>query len=112
MNEATDKLDQLSKGFRYGTDLYRTYLNMLQVRTVDSVVLVIPTYRDAALKEVGDIAARRIQSVFQQLYSAVRVVSSPSDTFIKELGSIHCLTKVLPDGVEFLRASWNQAGAQ
>lgn len=112
MAEAIAKLQQVLKGSRYGSDLYRTFLNLLQVRTPGAVVLILPTYRDGALKPSGDVAERRIQSVFQQLYGNVVVVPAPSDTFIQELGSIHCLTKVLPEDVEFLKSSRNRLTAE
>jgi agmatine/peptidylarginine deiminase len=106
---ALQDLQKVQKQYRYGTDLYRTHLNMLQVRTAGSMVLAIPTYRDPDIRQEEESATGRIKAAFSQLYGRVDVVAAPSDAFIKELGSVHCLTKVVPEGIEFMKSDWNRA---
>ena len=111
LRTSSEELRKVEKLYRYGTDLYRTHLNMLQVRTPGLMVLAVPTYRDPAIHPEEEIATSRIKAVFSQLYGRVEVVPVPSDAFIRELGSVHCLTKVLPEGVEFVKSDWNRPPA-
>ena len=106
---AKEQFMAVLKHYQYGTDLYRTYVNLLPVRTGSGFVLAFPSYRDASLKNIGDSALRRVQSAFTQLYGPVSVVSAPSDVFIEQLGSVHCLTKVLPEGTQFARRTWSRS---
>ncbi len=107
--KAAIQMQKMQSQYQYGTDLYRTYLNLLPVRTPNSFVLVVPSYRDPALQGDGESATKRIVAVYRQLYGAVELVPAPSDAFIKEAGSIHCLTKVVPEGVDFLTSERNRA---
>ena len=106
---AYNHVKEVERLYRYGTDLYRTHLNMLQVRTADHTVLAIPTYRDRSVQQEEEAATSRIRRVFSLLYSNIQVVPAPSDAFIKELGSVHCLTRVLPIDLDFVKSDWNRA---
>lgn len=106
LSEIKTKLENQQQLYPYGTDLYLTYLNLLQVKTTQGMAVVVPSYREYAPESETNAAISRIRSVFEQLYGKVKMISVPSDASIRESGSIHCLTKVLPAGLEVAPSNW------
>lgn len=106
---ALQAIKHISSQYEFGTDLYRTYLNLLPIQVSTSFVVALPSYRDPGLQKEGNSAYERIQTAYRQLYAGVTLVPVSSDTFIKELGSVHCLSKILPDEIDFLTSDRNRA---
>ena len=79
-------------------DIYRTFLNALQVKTDRANILLIPSYSNL------DAMEKRAQNIFRRVYTRaygnVTIIPIPSDYFIQESGSIHCLTQTLPAEVD------------
>jgi hypothetical protein len=105
-------LAAIQENYPYGTDLYRTFLNLLQVRTSTDMTVVIPHFRNPGVEKDEAEAVEQIRKTFAVLYPNVTVIPAPSDGFIKQLGSVHCITKTLPLGIEVLDNRWNRAEAE
>lgn len=98
MGQLSEQKKTLEQRLPYSLDLYRTFLNALQVRTGRSNLLFVPSYSNL------DALERRAQNilrlVYTRAYGAVTIVPVNSDYFIREAGSIHCLAQSLPAEVD------------
>lgn len=79
-------------------DIYRTFLNALQVKTNRANLLLVPSYSnlDAMEKRAQNILRR----VYKRVYGNVTIIPINSDSVIKQSGSIHCLTQTLPAEID------------
>jgi agmatine/peptidylarginine deiminase len=75
-------------------DIYRTFLNALQVKTSRTNLLFVPSYSN--LNAIEKRAQHILQRAYTSAYGNVTIIPINTDYFIKESGSIHCLTQTLP----------------
>jgi agmatine/peptidylarginine deiminase len=95
----------LTEEFPQGYDIYRTYLNALQVNTSRENLLLIPSYENL------DAMDKRVQEIFRRVYGHsygnVSVIRVESDNLIRMAGSIHCLTQTIPIAISVFSDDWN-----
>jgi hypothetical protein len=88
----------LEQQLPYSTDIYRTFLNALQVKTNKANLLLVPSYSKL------DATEKRAQAIFRRVYTRVygnvNIIPIDSDYFIQQSGSIHCLAQTLPAEVD------------
>lgn len=105
LGHVIDQIEQLRKNFPQGSDIYRTYLNALQVRTDHANLLLVPRYNNLTEME------KRVQSIFQRVYakaySDVTIIPVDSDYLIQLSGTIHCLTRTIPLELTVFPDDWN-----
>ena len=70
---------------------YHTYLNALHLKGDGREKVLVPGYRNYKKLEP------EVRTQFQQAYPKAEIVFIPSDTLIRQLGAVHCMTCVLPD---------------
>jgi agmatine/peptidylarginine deiminase len=102
--ELIKRLVDLEIQLRGGSDIYRTFLNSLYVRTSKSNLLLFPVYTglDPLQKRVQEM----LHSIYSQQYGELSIVSVDSDYLITMSGTIHCLTQTIPDGVHVFANEW------
>lgn len=95
----------LTEEFPQGYDIYRTYLNALQVNTSRENLLLIPSYENL------DAMDKRVQEIFRRVYGRsygnVSIMRVESDNLIRLAGSIHCLTQTIPIAISVFSDDWN-----
>ena len=101
----TEQVEKLQKRYPYGSDIYRTFLNALQVKTESENLLLMPTYRGL------DETERRVKGIFRRAYASayggVTIIDVDSDHMIQLSGSIHCLTQTIPSELDVFPDDWN-----
>lgn len=75
-------------------DIYRTFLNALHVKTSRTNLLFVPSYSN--LNAIEKRAQGILRRVYTSAYGNVTIIPINTDYFIKQSGSIHCLTQTLP----------------
>lgn len=75
-------------------DIYRTFLNALHVKTSRANVLFVPSYSN--LSAIEKRAQNILRRAYTSAYGNVTIIPINTDYFIKQSGSIHCLTQTLP----------------
>ena len=96
----------LASQYPYGSDIYVTHLNLLQVQLADKTLVILPHYSVLASDGVEEDVTKLMKSVFRQAGITAIFLSAESDRFIEQLGSIHCLTKILPRDVQLIDTRW------
>jgi agmatine/peptidylarginine deiminase len=102
MSEEYERLRQL---YPHGSDLYRTFLNALQIRTNQANLLLMPVYR--GIDELEQRVQNTLRRIYSHAYGNVTILPVDSDYFIQLSGSIHCLTQTIPMEVEVFSDDWN-----
>lgn len=100
-----DQRDKLQKRYPYGSDIYRTFLNALQVRTGTENLLLMPTYN--GLDEVGKRVREIFRRAYTSAYGSVTIIDVDSEHMIQLSGSIHCLTQTIPAELDVFPDDWN-----
>ncbi len=101
----SEQVEKLQFLFPQGSDLYRTFLNALQVRTNQANLLLMPAYR--GMDELEQRVQNTLRRVYIHAYGNVTIIPVDSDYFIQLSGSIHCLTQTIPAEVEVFPDDWN-----
>ena len=102
MSEQFEKLRQI---YPQGSDLYRTFLNALQIRTTQANILFMPVYR--GMDELERRVQNTLRRVYTHAYGNVTIIPVDSDYFIQLSGSIHCLTQSIPAELDVFTDDWN-----
>lgn len=104
-NKLSIEKQSLDVRYPQGLDIFRTYLNALQLNTPKGNVVLIPSYSKY------DSLENRVQSIFRKVYTRayrdVSIVRIESDNLIELQGSIHCLTQTIPSTVSVFPDEWN-----
>lgn len=101
----SEQFEKLQHLFPQGSDLYRTFLNALQVRTNQANLLLMPVYR--GMDQLEQRVEKTLRRVYTHAYGNVTIIPVDSDYFIQLSGSIHCLTQTIPTEVEVFPDDWN-----
>ena len=105
LTKVSEQVEKLRKLYPQGSDLYRTFLNALQVRTTQTNLLFMPVYR--GIDELEKRVQNTLRRVYTHAYGNVTIIPVDSDYFIQLSGSIHCLTQTIPAEVEVFTDDWN-----
>lgn len=105
IDNMSKRFETLRQLFPQGSDLYRTFLNALQVRTNQTNLLLLPVYK--GVDELEQRVQNTLRRVYTQAYGSVTIIPVDSDYFIQLSGSIHCLTQMIPAEVEVFPDDWN-----
>lgn len=88
-----------------GSDIYRTFLNSLFIKTRNAKLLLVPVY------EGLDTMQQEVQELFRKVYSSkygnISIIPIDSDYLIQMSGTIHCLTQTIPGDVYLLPDDWD-----
>lgn len=108
LETAVSQLEELRKS--YGSaDVYRTYLNLLQVKRGDKTIVLVPSYSGGDVRTMEQEAYSLLEGILRKATgSSYSLLKVPSDRFIEMFGSVHCLTKVIPESVVVLDQRWRE----